>query len=99
MIHERVSRQKEWLGSTLAGFLCRLSLRESTSFRGAKCDFSRPEGRRPQSRGLRAGGSPAIANSTPGTQTFLPAKAHKLNHAQKRDRFSNAKTSLPGSLG
>ncbi len=41
-----------------------------------------PEGRRPQVRGLRAGGSPAGAGSTPATQVLSPPKVLKLNHAQ-----------------
>jgi hypothetical protein len=43
---------------------------------------STPEGRRPQIRGFRTGGSLAVASSTPATQLLLPAKMLKLNHAQ-----------------
>ncbi len=43
---------------------------------------STPEGRRPQVRGLRAGGSPAGAGSTAATQVLSPPKVLKLNHAQ-----------------
>jgi hypothetical protein len=43
---------------------------------------STPERRRPQIRGFRAGGSLAVANSTPATQLLSPAKMLKLNHAQ-----------------
>jgi hypothetical protein len=42
---------------------------------------STPEGRRPQIRGFRAGGSLAVASSTPATRLLLPAKTLKLNHA------------------
>jgi hypothetical protein len=38
-------------------------------------------GRRPQIRGLRAGGSLAIASSTPATQLLSPARVVNLNHA------------------
>src|SRR5271157_1824217 len=44
---------------------------------------STPGGRRPQFRGLRAGGSLAIASSTPATQLLSPARVATLNHAQK----------------
>jgi hypothetical protein len=44
---------------------------------------STPEGRRPQIRGFRAGGSLAVASSTPATQLLSPAKMLKLNHAAK----------------
>jgi hypothetical protein len=42
---------------------------------------STPEERRPQIRGFRAGGSLAVASSTPATQLLSPAKMLKLNHA------------------
>src|SRR5208337_4722592 len=42
---------------------------------------STPEGRRPQIRGFRAGGSLAVASSTPATQLLSPAKMLKLNQA------------------
>ncbi|MGD0040041.1 MAG: hypothetical protein ABSE84_06395, partial [Isosphaeraceae bacterium] len=42
---------------------------------------STPEGRRPQIRGFRAGGSLAVASSTPATQLLSPANMLKLNHA------------------
>src|SRR5208337_1339269 len=42
---------------------------------------STPEGRRPQIRGWRAGGSLAVANSTPATPLLSPAKIWELNHA------------------
>src|SRR5208337_2752079 len=42
---------------------------------------STPGGRRPQIRGLRAGGSLAIASSTPATQLLSPARVATLNHA------------------
>ena len=42
---------------------------------------STPEGRRPQIRGWRAGGSLAVANSTPATPLLSPAKIRELNHA------------------
>ena len=35
--------RRGWLGSTSAGSLCWLSLRESTPFRGAKGDFTQRE--------------------------------------------------------
>ena len=42
---------------------------------------STPEGRRPQIRGWRAGGSLAVASSTPATPPLLsPAKIRELNH-------------------
>ena len=44
---------------------------------------STPEGRRPQIRGFHAGGSLAVASSTPATQLLSPAKLLKLNHAAK----------------
>ena len=44
---------------------------------------STPAGRRPQIRGFRAGGSLAVASSTPATQLLSPAKMLKLNHAEK----------------
>jgi len=43
---------------------------------------SAPRGRRPQSRGLRTGGSLAIAGSTPATQLVSPARVVNLNHAR-----------------
>jgi len=42
---------------------------------------STPEGRRPQIRGWRAGGSLAVASSTPATPLLSPAKIRELNHA------------------
>jgi len=48
-----------------------------------------PEGRRPQIRGFRAGGSLAVASSTPATQLLSPAKMLKLNHAPNA-RFQTA---------
>jgi len=45
---------------------------------------STPEGRRPQVRGLRAGGSLAVGSSTPATQVLSPPKMLNLNHAGKR---------------
>src|SRR5271157_1093387 len=57
---------------------------------GSKADYTSgwlgatPEGRRPQIRGFRAGGSLAVASSTPATQLLSPAKMLKLNHAQFR---------------
>jgi len=42
---------------------------------------STPGARRPQMRGVRAGGSLAVASSTPATQLFSPANMLKLNHA------------------
>jgi hypothetical protein len=45
---------------------------------------SMPEGRRPQIRGFRAGGSLAVASLTPATQLLSPAKMMKLNHAGKK---------------
>ncbi len=47
---------------------------------------STPEGRRPQIRGLRAGGSLAVASSTPATPLLPPAKVRELNH------FSSVRT-------
>jgi len=43
--------------------------------------MSAPEGRRPQIRGWRAGGSLAVASSTPATPLLSPAKIRELNHA------------------
>jgi len=43
--------------------------------------MSTPEGRRPQIRGWRAGGSLAVASSTPATPLLSPAKIRELNHA------------------
>jgi hypothetical protein len=40
---------------------------------------STPEGRRPQIRGWRAGGSFALASSTPATPLCSPAKIRQLN--------------------
>jgi hypothetical protein len=45
---------------------------------------STPEGRRPQFRDFRAGGSLAVASSTPATQLLSPAKMLRLNHAEKK---------------
>src|SRR5271165_197067 len=42
---------------------------------------STPEGRRPQIRGWRAGGSLAVSSPTPATPLFSPAKIRELNHA------------------
>jgi len=42
---------------------------------------STPEGRRPQIRGWRAGGSLAVASSTPATPLFSPAQIRELNHS------------------
>jgi hypothetical protein len=39
-------------------------------------------GRRPQVRGFRAGGSLAVASSTPATQRLLPAMMLNLNQAE-----------------
>ena len=44
---------------------------------------STPEGRRPQIRDFRAGGSLAVASSTPATRLLSPAMMIKLNHAAK----------------
>src|SRR5208282_1353708 len=44
--------------------------------------MSAPEGRRPQIRGWRAGGSLAVASSTPATPLFSPAKIRELNRAR-----------------
>src|SRR5208337_3786513 len=43
---------------------------------------STPEGRRPQIRGWRAGGSLAVASSTPATPLFSPAQIRELNHSR-----------------
>ena len=43
---------------------------------------STPEGGRPQIGGFLAGGSLAVANSTPATPPLSPAKLLTLNHAQ-----------------
>ena len=52
---------------------------KSTLHRGG--DRGRPhEGRRPQIRGFRAGGSLAVTSSTPATQHLSPPKLVKLNH-------------------
>jgi hypothetical protein len=51
---------------------------------------STPDGRRPQIRGFRAGGSLAVARSTPATQFLSPAKKLKLNHARDLLRRSQA---------
>ena len=48
---------------------------------------STPEGRRPQVRGFRTGGSLAFARSTPATQLLPPSSMLKLNHAQMAARF------------
>ena len=45
------------------------------------CLGSTPEGRRSQIRGWRAGGSLAVASSTPATPFLAPAKIRELNHA------------------
>jgi hypothetical protein len=42
---------------------------------------STPEGRRPQIRGSRTGGSLAFASSTPATPFVSPARSRELNHA------------------
>jgi hypothetical protein len=42
--------------------------------------MSTPEGRRPQIRGWRAGGSLAVASSTPATPLLSPAKIRESNH-------------------
>src|SRR5208337_2617552 len=42
---------------------------------------STPEGRRPQIRGWRAGGSLPVASSTPATPLLSPAKVRELNPA------------------
>src|SRR5271157_6383609 len=42
---------------------------------------STPEGRSPQIRGWRAGGSLAVASSTPATPLLSPAKIRVSNHA------------------
>ncbi len=43
---------------------------------------STPEGRCPQVRGWRAGGSLAVASSTPATPLLPHAKMRELNHAR-----------------
>jgi len=53
---------------------------------------SMPAGRRPQVRGLRAGGSLAAASSTPATQVLSPPKMLNLNHAR------NSRTVSPGPV-
>jgi hypothetical protein len=50
---------------------------------------STPEGRHPQIRGFRAGGSLAVANSTAATQVLSPAKLLKLNNATLANRASS----------
>src|SRR5271157_1637929 len=45
------------------------------------CLGSTPEGRRPQIRGWRAGGSLAVSSPTPATPLLSPAKIRDLNHA------------------
>src|SRR5271157_1759700 len=45
------------------------------------CLGSTPEGRRPQIRGWRAGGSLDVASSTPATPLLSPAEIRELNHA------------------
>ncbi|MGA7498157.1 MAG: hypothetical protein WBX00_15630, partial [Isosphaeraceae bacterium] len=45
------------------------------------CLGSTPEGRRPQIRGWRAGGSLAVSSPTPATPLLSPAKIRELNHA------------------
>jgi hypothetical protein len=57
----------------VAGFKSRLHLRGWLG--------STPAGRRPQIRGFRAGGSPAVASSTPATQLLPPAELPELNDA------------------
>jgi hypothetical protein len=49
---------------------------------------STPGGRRPQIRGFRAGGSPAVASSTPATQLLSPAELLKLNDASSFPYYS-----------
>jgi len=68
---------------------CRMAIsRNADSRHGSKAGYtsgwlgSTPEGRRPQIRGFRAGGSLAVATSTPATQLLSPAKMLKLNHAR-----------------
>ena len=46
------------------------------------CLGSTPEGRRPQIRGWRAGGSLAVSSPTPATPLLSPAKIRELNHAE-----------------
>ena len=48
------------------------------------CLGSTPEGRRPQIRGWRAGGSLAVSSPTPATPLLSPAKIRELNHAACR---------------
>jgi hypothetical protein len=56
---------------------------------------STPEGRRRQIRGWRAGGSLAVASSTPATQLLSPAKIRELHHAKKhRQSRSGNETAL-----
>ena len=45
------------------------------------CLGSTPEGRRPQIRGWRAGGSLAVSSPTPATPLLSPAKIRELNLA------------------
>src|SRR5208337_3276003 len=45
------------------------------------CLGSTPEGRRPQIRGWRAGGSLAVSSPTPAAPLLSPAKIRELNHA------------------
>jgi len=51
------------------------------------CLGSTPEGRRPQIRGWRAGGSLAVSSPTPATPLLSPAKIRELNHASKLALF------------
>ncbi|MGO9470182.1 MAG: hypothetical protein ACLQVF_39275 [Isosphaeraceae bacterium] len=54
------------------------------------CLGSTPEGRRPQVRGFRTGGSLAFARSTPATKLLPPSSMLKLNHAQMAARFKTS---------
>src|SRR5208337_967111 len=60
---------------------------------------STPEGRRPQIRGFRAGGSLAVASSTPATQLLSPAKTLKLNHAESLGHPRAFLVSFAGNCG
>ncbi len=77
----------------------RLSQEKSqVSGHGSKAGYSSgwlgstPGGRRPQIRGLRAGGSLAIASSTPATQLLSPARVATLNRAGVRTLGSHLST-------
>jgi len=50
---------------------------------------STPAGRHPQTRCPRAGGSLAVASSTPATQLLSPSKILKLNHAWRGSVHTN----------